>query len=766
MEGFMGQDLIKRREEVMDRVDRALDAAWPERKGEDYVREMRSAVKELEAIAAQMRVEDFTRVEQSRTYRLLGSLYADLDPALGKEMLSKAREAYEVAEALLGGQTDELERAKLNFNYANTLRQLYPNDLQQLQDARDRFLAARKCFAIQAPQYLSQVDAALVSVENLLRIAPLANTVERNIRDMKALEQELARGGNVSEIGKKVQEVMKREGGVAGLTGRLKGIADGLPPEQKKDKRFADIQQQIEALIQQILGKGSLGREEGEILSLLRDRLDSEIKQGRVEDDRAETLRGVLEHLGKVLSGDETDVQAMLNKLQEMREFAQSRFETLHYLSHGIDRPPAGSRAAALVELCWQLRRFLIEEMNRSGKGEEESKEALDLSVRASRVDRRIYEAGGDDARALNIEKDELRPLALAVRTFSGRIHPMPARPIWHSAKVSVDTNAVFYSGSTKLKSPVAAACGGLGLNIIPEPRGESYANARWKQLQQAMTAIFDLRSNAGPELAAVTYEFGIALTLGKPVVILVAEDQTLPFDVDVDPVVLSGDKGDVGRIASAIDQSLIWVYPRPRSEPYRNTLEYILSKYPQPQENVYADQTLRMLSEIRKEPDPLTVTRTAAKFFDYLNDGETMLIQPVWSPVYPEENQPRLFHVMPFRPKWADAVANATRKICKGNNFTYIRGDEVKEPNVIRSIWEEIARATHVLVDLTGFNANVALELGITHTLGRKVLMVGQEKTIDLLFPSIQKFRVQSYDIKRVEESLGKEVRKFISSK
>ena len=117
---------------------------------------------------------------------------------------------------------------------------------------------------------------------------------------MSVLQQQLAAGGNVSEISEKAGEVMKREGGIAGLTGQLKGIAESLPPEQKKDKRFADIQQQVEALIQQVLGKGSLGKGEGEILSLLRDRLDSEIKQGKVKDDRAETLRGMLGQLGKV----------------------------------------------------------------------------------------------------------------------------------------------------------------------------------------------------------------------------------------------------------------------------------------------------------------------------------------------------------------------------------------------------------------------------------------------------------------------------------
>jgi hypothetical protein len=66
--------------------------------------------------------------------------------------------------------------------------------------------------------------------------------------------------------------------------------------------------------------------------------------------------------------------------------------------------------------------------------------------------------------------------------------------------------------------------------------------------------------------------------------------------------------------------------------------------------------------------------------------------------------------------------------------------------PNVIRSIWEEIACATHVVVDLTGFNANVALELGIAHTLGRPCLLVGQDATVKHLFPMIAKQRFFSY--------------------
>ncbi len=101
----------------------------------------------------------------------------------------------------------------------------------------------------------------------------------------------------------------------------------------------------------------------------------------------------------------------------------------------------------------------------------------------------------------------------------------------------------------------------------------------------------------------------------------------------------------------------------------------------------------------------------------------------------------------MPFRPKWADAVAKQVKHACNNAGVQYIRGDEVKHPNVIRSIWEEINRASHVLADLTDFNANVALELGIAHALGRPTLMVGQGDTVKRLFPMIAKERFYPYE-------------------
>ncbi len=760
----MESDLIQQREQVMNEADRVLDAAWPERTGAEYTRAMQSAAAALESIAAAMARRDINKTEQSRTYRYLGSVYSDLTPAVGAEMLLKAKEAYEKAEALLAGEPDELERAKLNFNFGNTLRQIDPSNAGLLQEAKRRLLAARACFAVHAPQYLPQVDAGLKSVEDLLALAPLAGEIAKDTEDMAALQEKLAAGGDVGEIVEETHKVMKRHGGPAGMVGRLQAIINTLSGEQRQSAKFAEVQKRMEALTRQVIGGNEMSPEIKEVWSLLNDRLKSEAESGNVSKERAETLKGVMEEYGRILSGDEKDVHSLLGKEEGMREFIRNMFETCHYLSHGIKRPPESSRASELVELSWQLRRYLLEEMNRPEKGEEESKEALDLTMRASRVDRRIYEAGSDETRAVSVERDELRPLALAIRSFSARMYTMPARPVWRSGKVPADTNAVFYSGAAKGKESIAAACGRSGLEVMAEPRGESYADARWKQIQKAVTAVFDLRGARGSGMASITYELGIALTLGKPAVVLVKEGQKMPFDVEIDPIILSGGPQDDAVAAAAVDKSVVWIHPAPSAGASSRTLEYILSMYRRPQKDVYADQTLRMLAELTKAPDPLAVTQTLMKFFDFLNDGETMLVHPWWPPVYPEEATRSLFHVMPFGPKWARSVSDVAREACKDAGVLYVRGDEVAEPDVVRSIWEQIARATHILVDLTGFNANVALELGVAHTLGKKVLMVGQGDPETCVFQSVSKFRVESYGPGKLDETLGRKVKRFVS--
>jgi len=743
----VSSDLVASRERAMDRAERALNLAWPARKGEQFISEMTYAANALSQIAVDMHQANIDPIERSRAYRYLGSVYSDLAPALGEKMLIRARQAYEQAESLLEGQNDVQERARLNFNLANTLRQIGKNDRALLQEAERRFLSARKVFSSSSPQYLPQVNEALASTKNLLQLLPIIETVEQNRSDLDNIDKQLAEGAQFSEIATKMQEVRERGGGVARLFAQVQNLIAMLPESAKKDERYSTIIEQMEKLPELMQGGREMDSQEQEILQMLKNRLQQEMEKGVVDPDRGKILADKLKDISNGMATDGGDIESLMNRAQAMRAKTAAMFTNLHYLSHGIDRPAANTRAAQLVELCWAVRLFLLEEMNRPNKSEREGKLALDLYVRASRIDKSIYEAGSNDSRAITIDQEALRPFALEVRDFAARHYPLFARPIWPGSKVQTDVNVVLYSGSENRRKQVAKACRRLGLDLMPAPVGQDFASSRWSQLQKANVAIFELALDEGPVKAAVSYELGIARTLGKPVVVLASSEQPLPFNVDIEPVSLTDTDRDNSAIAEAINLALVWTMPRPRESSVVDTIREALARYPLPHSNTYVDQTLKQLQKRQNDPDPVAVNAALQTLLTYLDDKDLMVVHPVWRPVYPEYQKQRLFHVMPFRPQWANDAADSIRSACDRHGIDYIRGDRVREINVISSIWEEINRSNHILVDLTGFNANVALELGIAHTIGRRTLMVGQGNTVDQIFPMIAKLRFYSYN-------------------
>ena len=74
------------------------------------------------------------------------------------------------------------------------------------------------------------------------------------------------------------------------------------------------------------------------------------------------------------------------------------------------------------------------------------------------------------------------------------------------------------------------------------------------------------------------------------------------------------------------------------------------------------------------------------------------------------------------------------------------VRGDEALGQEIVASIWDETARASHVLVDLSGYNPNVCLELGMADAIGRDTLLIGVEGTAEQRFPAIDKRRIHHY--------------------
>ena len=82
----------------------------------------------------------------------------------------------------------------------------------------------------------------------------------------------------------------------------------------------------------------------------------------------------------------------------------------------------------------------------------------------------------------------------------------------------------------------------------------------------------------------------------------------------------------------------------------------------------------------------------------------------------------------MPFRETWSADVFHVIKRTCSAVGLHAKRADDIFAPAiVIDDIWKMINSAALIIADITNPNANVFYELGIAHTLGKRVILLRQ---------------------------------------
>jgi hypothetical protein len=371
--------------------------------------------------------------------------------------------------------------------------------------------------------------------------------------------------------------------------------------------------------------------------------------------------------------------------------------------------------------------------------------EARDLVARIARLATEINRTGTDVARLGRLEYDQARPLAHEVRILSRLPHLTLARPVWPIGSSAVDPNRVFFSGSDHVRVSLAAVCGKLGLQtVVTTPAGADFAVDRWEGLRSSGIAVFDL-GGAAPQ---VCYELGIALALGTQLVLLAPEDVDIPFDVaqNVDRYPRGGDVSQL--LERQLDVASYGLHARSgKISSLPETLRYAewLARADHGDARLgVALQALRNAGD-----DPSRFNQALNTFNTFLGRNQQAIVSPRWPCSYPDPVAPRWFAVMPFRTE-RESVYEVLRECARQAGIAPVRGDTAEGQEIIASIWQELCRATHVTVDLSGFNLNVCLELGIAHTLGRSMLLVaekGTEQRIAKELPGCAKWRLHTYD-------------------
>lgn len=142
------------------------------------------------------------------------------------------------------------------------------------------------------------------------------------------------------------------------------------------------------------------------------------------------------------------------------------------------------------------------------------------------------------------------------------------------------------------------------------------------------------------------------------------------------------------------------------------------------------------------------------------------MIVKPVFGNIDYNIIPNSIFLIMPFKEKWSDDTFDVIQDIACTVKCKLVRGDNLFEPSVIiDDIWREINKAEIIIADITIHNANVFYELGIAHTLGKRVILIRKDDGQDAPF-DIKLWRYYSYDLSPIRVKEFKEQMTVLISK
>ncbi|MCW7483222.1 hypothetical protein [Leptospira kanakyensis] len=110
-------------------------------------------------------------------------------------------------------------------------------------------------------------------------------------------------------------------------------------------------------------------------------------------------------------------------------------------------------------------------------------------------------------------------------------------------------------------------------------------------------------------------------------------------------------------------------------------------------------------------------------------NKKNEFVVNPIFKNRNFNSNKNYAFVLMPFTEIWSDLVWEKIKSQVSLLNFKCERADDLSGHNVLEDIWTGINEAELIIADLTNKNPNVFYEIGIAHTLGKRVILITQDE-------------------------------------
>lgn len=492
-----------------------------------------------------------------------------------------------------------------------------------------------------------------------------------------------------------------------------------------------------------------------EQIEILRATLEADLASGRVDAALAPMLQRKLDKLAEVnqasARGEVTEVEARARVQALMQEFMP------YFAKPSAAMARATPRGRELITHAGALKTLIGQKMAAVPQGATAGLLG-DLVGDVLKVQTGAAEEA-DDSRLLALETSLLRPAARALHEALLTPHALLAQPLWACAAQANRPNALFLSGAQPdLRERLEELAVRKGLEVESSGGLQNLGQMRWDTLRACHVALFDLRGvddlatlaqqapRRARDIASSAYELGLAFALGKPVVVVTGPDDELPFDIDLAPLRLQGDEGDVADLAQALDEAFYVPQRRSDADALAGSLAQ-LRRLCGGHAQERAFKGLGLLADALLA-DPTGFVAAANQVFDRLgSQPRWQLLLPSWAGSYPDAGaKPRCFHVMPFDADWSDEARDAARRASAAAGLDYRRGDEAEEGRIVHAIWDDLCRASAVLVDLTGLNLNVLIELGMAQAIGRPVLLLQRAGSADFRPRHIEKLRVHRY--------------------
>jgi len=146
-----------------------------------------------------------------------------------------------------------------------------------------------------------------------------------------------------------------------------------------------------------------------------------------------------------------------------------------------------------------------------------------------------------------------------------------------------------------------------------------------------------------------------------------------------------------------------------------------------------------------------------------------TIVANPIWKGRNFVTDPKLCFILMPFSEPFSPYMWKMLQDIIKPTGLNPVRADDLVGSIIMEDIWTSINQARIIIVEMTKKNANVFYELGISHTLGKDVILLSQSKD-DIPF-DLNNHRVLIYTdnkpgYEKLERDLPKMIKKILEEK